>query len=211
MTDLITALPSGLVPPMKEIEGNERPAVRIETPEIVIPVLVRKETRDVYMQDGENEYVGEADFYRYFEVRTAFDGGDINDYAGILSHYWKPLREAFYGSMEFQADLEYDHRKTAHILAVKDTFRKPGQTAPPDGIARWTEIKEDFKNIINRVLASVGKDRSVLPDYFNDKYMLQWAHDNEVPEDVVKEAKADLMLVSCNLNANGRNWAELFR
>ena len=210
MTDLITALPSGLVPPMKEIEGNERPAVRIETPEIVIPVLVRKETRDVYMQDGENEYVGEADFYRYFEVRTAFDGGDIDDYAGILAHYWKQLREAFYGSYAFQADLDFDHRLTGHILAVKDAFRKPGQTAPPDGIARWDAVKRAFWTVIDSALEEMKMTRSELPEYFNAEYMLELAK-TKLTADKIETLKTLLEMVSFDMLHNGRNWSELFR
>lgn len=210
MTDLITALPNGLVPPMKEIEGTELPEVRIEMPEIVIPVLVRKETREIYIQDGENEYAGEVDVYRYFEVRTAFDGGDITDYAGICSAYWKPLREAFYGSQEFQADLDYDHRKTAHILAVKDAFRKPGQATPPDGIARWTAVKEAFWQTIRSALKLMDMDESELPAYFNAEYMLELAQ-GKLSTAQIATFSSQLQMISFDMLHNGRNWSELFR
>ena len=180
-------------------------------PEIVIPVLVRKETREIFIQDGEEEYTGEVDVYRYFEVRTAFDGGDITDYAGICSKYWKQLREAFYGSPEFQADLDYDHRLTGHVLAVKDTFRKPGQVAPPDGIARWTAVKESFWTIVRAALVLMDMDESELPAYFNAEYMLELAQDKGLTQAQITSFAAQLQVISLDMLHNGRNWSELFR
>ena len=211
MTELITELPNGLVPPMKENEGTELPEVRLELPEIVIPVLVRKETRQISIPDGEEEYVGEVDVYRYFEVRTAFEGGDISDYAGILAAYWKPLREAFYGAAEFQEDLDYDHRKTGHILAVKDTFRKPGQDTPPDGIARWQEVKAKFWSLVDEACESVGKTRADLPSYFNDTYMIEFAAANGMSAADIASFTMKFTMIGCDLGANKRNWSELFR
>ena len=206
MVTIIQNLPDGLqFGHLERTESNELPEVRVELPEIVIPVLVTQETRHDWETDEDKTV------YRYFEVRTKFSGGDIDDYAAILTQYYKPIRQYFYGSPEVQADLEYDHLKTAHILAVKDTFRKPGQTEPPEGIARWNAIKKEFWDTIDYVLASKNKDRSVLPAYFNDAYMLEWAAQNEVSAEVIAQAKDALYRVSSNLGANARNWSELFR
>ena len=210
MTELIEALPNGLVPPMNENLGNELPEVRIEMPEIVIPVLVRSETMEIPVMGGEEDETEEVVFYRYFEVRTAFDGGDITDYAGIVSAYWKPIREAFYGSPEFQADLDYDHRLTAHILAVKDTFRKPGQETPPDGIARWDSVKTAFWTIVDAALQEMGMTRDQLPDYFNAEYMLELA-EGKLTKEKIASLTSMLQMVSFDMLHNGRNWSELFR
>jgi len=211
MTELIEALPNGLVPPMKENEGNELPEVRLEMPEIVIPVLVRKETKEIPVMDGEEGETEEVDVYRYFEVRTEFDGGDITDYAGIVSAYWKPIREAFYGTPEFQADLDYDHRLTGHILAVKDTFRKPGQNTPPEGIARWAAVKAAFWATVDEACAAVGKTREDLPAYFNDTQMVEFAVQNGMSASDIASYSLKFALHNLDAGSNKRNWSEFFR
>lgn len=212
MVEIIEAMPSGLVPPMPELSCNIRPEVRIEGREIVIPVLCRVSTEFIAVPaDEENEeYVGEIGVFHYYEVRTAFEGGDISNYTEILSLYWKPLREAFYGSPEFQADLEYDHRKTAHILAVKDTFRKPGQTSAPDGIARWTAVKQAFWTVVDAALEEMKMTRDQLPAYFNAEYMLELAK-TKLTAEKIETLTTMLEMVSFDMLHNGRNWSELFR
>ena len=79
-------------------------------------MLCTQETRHDYETDEDKTV------YRYFEVRTHFDGGDIDDYAAIVSQYYSAIRQYFYGSVAVQEDLDYHHLKTAHILAVKATF-----------------------------------------------------------------------------------------
>lgn len=200
---MLNNIPNGLQTYfLPETESEDYPVIRREGKNLFIPIFIRQETR--------TDETGERTIYRFFEVETEYKGQDTENYDKCVSQSYAAIREFLYGSPAVQEDLKYHHKHTAHVLAVKDAIRKPGQTAAPEGIARWEEIKADFWAIIDRVLASVGQDRSVLPDYFNDKYMFQWAHDNQVPENVIKEAKGDLILVSCNLDANARNWCELF-
>ena len=210
MVNLITSLPGGLLPPFAETESNELPVVRVEGKDVVIPVLCRKETRYEYTE-GEEESAREVEVFRYWEVRTRYLGGDVNDYDFICRNHYSGIRSAFYGSPEYQADIDYDHNLTAHVLAVKDAFRKPGQTTPPEGIARWEQIKSSFWAIIDEVLESVGKTRDDLPAYFNDTAMFEWAKKNKVPNTVIEKAETELLLVSSNLGANKRNWEELFK
>ena len=209
MVEIITSLPGGLVPPFAENESNELPVVRVEGKEIVIPVLCRRETRYEYTED-EEESAREVEIFVYFEVRTKYLGGDVNDYDGICRTHYAGLREAFYGSAEYQADLEYDHKKTGHILAVKNTFRKPGQTTPPDGLARWDEIKEMFKAIIRDALAIIDKTAADLPPYFNAEDLLTLARENGMTEEQIAGFAARLQVVSLDMLHNGRNWSELF-
>lgn len=200
---MLNTIPPGLQTYfLNETESNELPVIRQEGKSLFIPIFIREITR--------TDESGERTAYRFFVVETEYKGQDIADYDKCIRQSYAAIREYLYGSPAVQEDLKYHHKYTAHVLAVKNAIRKPGQTAAPEGIARWEEIKAEFWAIIDRVLASVGKDRSILPSYFNDKYMFQWAHDNQVPENVIKEAKADLVLVSCNLGANSRNWVELF-
>jgi len=209
MVELITTIPGGLVPPFSEDEATELPVVRVEGREIVIPVLCRKETRYEYTED-EEESAREVDVFRFFEVRTKYLGGDVNDYDAICRTHYAGIREAFYGSPEFQADIDFDHKLTGHILAVKDVFRKPGQTEPPEGIARWEQVKASFWAIIDAVLESVQKTRADLPAYFNAEEMNAWASENSVPESVRKTAAEAISVVSLDMLHNGRNWSELF-
>ena len=209
MVEIITSLPGGLVPPFAANEATDLPVVRVEGREIVIPVLVRRETRYEYTE-GEEESAREIEVYVYFEVRTKYLGGDVNDYEAICRTHYAGLREAFYGTAEYQADLEYDHKKTGHILAVKNTFRKPGQTTPPDGLARWNEIKEMFKSIIRDALAIIDKTAADLPPYFNAEDLLILARENGMTEEQIAGFAARLQVVSLDMLHNGRNWSELF-
>lgn len=210
MVNLITSLPGGLLPPFAESESNELPVVRIEGKDIVIPVLCRKETRYEYTED-EEESAREVEVFRYWEVRTRYLGGDIEDYDFICRNHYAGIRQAFYGSPEYQADIDYDHNLTAHVLAVKDTFRKPGQTTPPDGIARWESVKASFWSVIDAVLESVQKTRADLPAYFNAEQMNTWASENDVPEAVRKTAAEAISVISLDMLHNSRNWSELFK
>ena len=210
MVEIITSLPGGLVPPFAENEATDLPVVRVEGREIVIPVLVRRETRYEYTE-GEEESAREIEVYVYFEVRTKYLGGDVNDYEAICRTHYAGLREAFYGTAEYQADLEYDHKKTGHILAVKNTFRKPGQTTPPDGIARWEHVKESFWALGDEACSEIGKTRADLPSYFNDVQMMQFARENGMSESKIKDYTLKFALANGNAGSNGRNWCEFFR
>lgn len=210
MVELIEKLPDGLRPPLPESESGTLPVVRIEGRDIVIPVLVRKETRYEYTPD-EEESAREVEVFLYFDIRTKYLGGDPEDYAAICRTHYAGLREALYGSAEYQDALDYDHEKTAHILAVKDAIRKPGQTDPPDGIARWNQVKASFWALVDAACAEVGKTRDDLPGYFNDVQMLQFASENGMTEARISYYTLMFGIANNNAGSNGRNWCEFFR
>lgn len=206
MVPIIQNLPDGLqYGHLDRTESNELPAVRVELPEIVIPVLCTQETRHDYETDEDKTV------YRYFEVRTHFNGGDIDDYAAILLLYYVPIREYFYGSFSVQEDLDYHHLKTAHILAVKATFPKPGETAPPEGIARWAAVKAAFWATVDEACAAVGKTREDLPDYFNDTQMIEFAIQNGMSASDIASYSLKFALHNLDAGSNKRNWSEFFR
>ena len=210
MVNLITSLPGGLLPPFAETESLELPVVRVEGKDIVIPVLCRKETRYEYTED-EEESAREVEVFRYWEVRTRYLGGDVEDYDFICRNHYAGIRSAFYGSPEYQADIDYDHNLTAHVLAVKDAFRKPGQTTPPDGIARWNAVKTAFWTLIDAALESIGKTRDDLPAYFNAEELIALARENGMSEADIQAVGAQIEVVSLDMLHNGRNWSELFK
>lgn len=210
MVELIEKLPDGLRPPLPESESGTFPVVRIEGRDIVIPVLVRKETRYEYTPD-EEESAREVEVFLYFDIRTKYLGGDPEDYAAICRTHYAGLREALYGSAEYQDALDYDHDLTAHVLAVKDAIRKPGQTDPPDGIARWESVKADFWRLIDAALYCIGKTRDDLPAYFNAEELLTLARENGMTEAQISSFAGQMQVVSLDMLHNGRNWSELFR
>lgn len=210
MVELIEKLPDGLRPPLPESESGTLPVVRIEGRDIVIPVLVRKETRYEYTPD-EEESAREVEVFLYFDIRTKYLGGDPEDYAAICRTHYAGLREALYGSAEYQDGLDYDHDLTAHVLAVKDAIRKPGQTDPPDGIARWESVKADFWRLIDAALYCIGKTRDDLPAYFNAEELLTLARENGMTEAQITSFAGQMQVVSLDMLHNGRNWSELFR
>ena len=181
----------------RETEAAELPEIRREGADILIPVLVRHEQREG------------GDAYRYFDVPVKYRGQDISDYDAVLLACYADIRRFFYGDALMQSELRDDDQWEAHRQAVRTVFPKH-EGEINQAVARFEEIKSAFWAVIDGVLASVGKTRSDLPAYFNDTYMSEWAIQNEVPEDVIKSAEESLVRVSCNLNANHRNWTELF-
>lgn len=204
MVEIITSLPGGLVPPFAANEATDLPVVRVEGREIVIPVLCRQETRHNYETD--EDYC----VYVFFTVRTKYLGGDVNDYDAICRTHYAGIRQAFYGTPKYQADLDYDHRLTAHILAVKDTFRKPGQEKSPDGIARWAAVKESFWAIVRAACSEMKMDVSELPAYFNAEDMLALALEKGMSQSKIASFASQLQVISLDMLHNGRNWSELF-
>jgi hypothetical protein len=206
MVPIIEKLPVGLqTGHLARIESNELPAVRVELPEIVIPVLCTQETRHDYQTDTDKTV------YLYFEVRTKFVGGDIDDYAEILLLYYAEIRHYFYGTFEVQEDLEYHHLKTEHILVVKATFPKRGETEPPEGLARWEAVKKGFWDLVDEACAVVHKTRSDLPSYFNDTQMMQFAIENGMGAEDIATYSLRFAIANINAESNKRNWSEFFR
>ena len=197
MTRLVE-IPAGMQTKFfRETEAAELPEIRREGADILIPVLVRH----VQREDG--------DSYRYFDVPVKYKGQDISDYDACLLACYADIRRFFYGDALMQSELRDDHQWEAHRQAIRTVFPKHEGDINP-AIVRWEEVKAMFWATIDGVLASVGKTRSDLPAYFNDSYMIEWAIQNEVPEDVIKSAEEALIRVSLNVNANDRNWVELF-
>lgn len=187
---------------LNETESDELPVIRQEGKSLFIPIFIREITR--------TDESGEKTAYRFFVVETEYKGQDITDYDKCIRQSYAAIREYLYGSPAVQADLNYHHQLTAHVLAVKNAIRKPGQTAAPEGIARWNQVKESFWGVIASVLESVHKTRADLPDYFNAEQMNAWASENNVPEEVRKIAAEAISVISLDMLHNSRNWAELF-
>ena len=182
----------------KESQSAEQPTiVRDENNVLQIPVFVRAE-----QVEGET-------IYKFFVVPVRFTGQKYTDYETCVLQSYREIRKFFYGTPDQQFEMRDDSTWEGHRQAVRSAFPKlVGEINT--AIVRWNEIKETFWSTIDSVLESVGKDRSVLPDYFNDTYMIDWAKQNNVPAEVQKKAEEVLVRVSLNLNANGRNWKELF-
>lgn len=176
----------------------EQPTITREGNLLYIPCFINEEQN----ADG-----GAA--FSYYRVPVPFRGQDYTNYDKCVLQSWSDLRHFFYGPTEAQNEMRDDHKWEAHRQCIRSAF--PKYTGEVNlAVARFNAIKDEFWAIIDTVLASKGKTRDVLPSYFNDAYMLEWAAQNEVPADVIATAKDNLFRVSCNLQANDRNWEELF-
>lgn len=195
---LLSPVPAGFQSRyFREIEGDSIPEIYLADGKIYIPVFVREIVRE------------DATLYAYFVAVIPYKGQNYSDYDTCLKQCYSEIRGFFYADFAAQSEMRDDATWEAHRQAVRSAFPKyDGEVNT--AIVRWNEIKTTFWGTIDTVLESVGKDRSVLPDYFNDSYMVEWAAQNKVPADVMKAAEEVLVRVSLNLNANGRNWKELF-
>lgn len=181
----------------RELEGDVPPAIEKRGTTLFIPCFIRQEEREG------------VPLYKWFTAEVPFRGQDVSDYDRCILQAAREIRAFFYATPAAQGEMRDDSTWEAHRQAVRSSFPKyPGEINTT--MVRWNEIKTTFWGTIDTVLKSVGKDRSVLPDYFNDSYMVEWAAKNKVPDDVMKAAEKALVRVSLNLNANGRNWKELF-
>lgn len=181
----------------RELEGDVPPTIEKRGTTLFIPCFIRQEEREG------------VPLYKWFTAEVPFRGQDFSDYDRCILQAACEIRAFFYATPAAQGEMRDDATWEAHRQAVRSSFPKyPGEINT--AMVRWNEIKTTFWATIDTVLESVGKDRSVLPDYFNDSYMVEWAIQNKVPADVMKAAEEVLVRVSLNLNANGRNWKELF-
>ena len=181
----------------RELEGDVPPAIEKRGTTLFIPCFIRQEEREG------------VPLYKWFTAEVPFRGQDVSDYDRCILQAAREIRAFFYATPAAQGEMRDDSTWEAHRQAVRSSFPKyHGEINT--AMVRWNEIKTTFWATIDTVLESVGKDRSVLPDYFNDSYMVEWAVQNKVPADVMKAAEEVLVRVSLNLNANGRNWKELF-
>ena len=183
---------------LPETESDTMPEIVREGNTLFIPMFVREVQRE------------EATSFRFFRVPVRYTGQDTSDFDKCVRQSYKEVREFFYGSAEAQADMEFDHLKTAHILAVKNAVRKPGQSTPPEGIARWNDIKEDFWDLVDEACAAVHKTRADLPSYFNSKQMMDFAKANGMSDADIITYTVRFVLANVNAESNGRNWSEFF-
>ena len=186
---------------LKETESEERPVIRREGANIVIPILIREETKP-----GES---GEKTIFRFFEVETAYTGQDISDYDKCCIQSYAAIRKYLYGEPAAQSEMRDDKCWEAHRLAVKSAFPKyRGETVPQ--IARFDEIKTKFWNLVDTTLAAIGETRSVLPPYFNSTTMLAFAEAKHMSADTIRDLAVQFTLINSDLQSNNRNWSELF-
>lgn len=186
---------------LKETESEERPVIRREGANIVIPILIREETKP--------DESGEKTIFRFFEVETAYTGQDISDYDKCCIQSYAAIRKYLYGEPAVQGEMRDDDIWEAHRLAVRALFPKyRGEVQPRQD--RFMQIVREFWTAVKTAAGSVGKTRADLPAYFNDTNMLEWAAANNVPAEVIATTEETMIRVSCNLGANHRNWSELF-
>lgn len=186
---------------LNETESEERPIIRREGANIIIPILIREETK--------TDESGEKTIFRFFDVETPYTGQDIENYDKCLIQSYAAIRSFLYGSPAAQSEMRDDKVWEAHRLAVRAAFPKYRGEANPQQ-DRFMQICREFWATVRTAAASVGKTRADLPAYFNDADMLAWAAENNVPADVIATAKETMIRVSLNLGANNRNWSELF-
>ena len=187
---------------LNETESEEHPVIRREGNNIIIPILIREETKT-------DESGAEKMIFKFFEVETAYTGQNINDYDKCLIQSYAAIRKYLYGEPAVQSEMRDDDLWEAHRLAVRAAFPKyRGEAQPKQD--RFKQIVREFWAAVRTAAASVGKTRADLPAYFNDTDMLEWAAANNVPADVIANTEETMIRVSCNLGANHRNWTELF-
>lgn len=187
---------------LNETESEERPAIRREGANIVIPILIREATKT-------DESGNEKTIFKFFEVVTAFTGQDIENYDKCCIQSYAAIRKYLYGEPAVQSEMRDDKCWEAHRLAVRATFPKyRGEVIPQ--IARFEEIKTKFWNLIDATLAAMGETRSVLPPYFNSTTMLAFAHSKKMSEDAIRDLAVQFQGINSDLQSNNRNWSELF-
>lgn len=186
---------------LNETESEERPIIRREGANIIIPILIREETK--------TDESGDRTIFKFFNVETAYTGQDIENYEKCCIQSYAAIRSFLYGSPAVQSEMRDDDIWEAHRLAVRAAFPKyRGEVQPRQD--RFMQIVREFWAAVRVAAASVGKTRADLPDYFNDSDMLTWAAANNVPADVIATTEEIMFRVASNLNANHRNWSELF-
>ncbi|MBO7088346.1 MAG: hypothetical protein J6W70_00445 [Lentisphaeria bacterium] len=187
---------------LNETESEERPAIRREGANIVIPILIREATKT-------DESGNEKTIFKFFEVVTAFTGQDTENYEKCCIQSYAAIRKYLYGEPAVQSEMRDDKCWEAHRLAVRATFPKyRGEVIPQ--IARFEEIKTKFWNLIDDTLAAMGETRSVLPPYFNSTTMLDFAKAKHLSADTIRDLAVQFQGINSDLHSNNRNWGELF-
>lgn len=186
---------------LNESEADERPVIRREGTNIIIPILIREETK--------TDESGEKTIFRFFDVETPYTGQDTENYDKCLIQSYAAIRSFLYGSPAAQSEMRDDKVWEAHRLAVRAAFPKyRGETVPQ--IARFDEIKTKFWNLVDATLAAIGETRSVLPPYFNSTTMLEFAEEKHMSADTIRDLAVQFTLINSDLQSNNRNWSELF-
>ena len=187
---------------LNETESEERPVIRREGNNIIIPILIREETKT-------DESGAEKTIFKFFEVETAYTGQNINDYGKCLIQSYAAIRSFLYGSPAAQSEMRDDKVWEAHRLAVRAAFPKyRGEVIPQ--IARFEEIKTKFWALVDATLATMGETRAVLPPYFNSTTMLDFAKAKHLSADTIRDLAVQFQGINSDLQSNNRNWGELF-
>ena len=186
---------------LNETESEERPAIRREGATVVIPILIREETK--------TDESGEKTIFKFFEVETAYTGQDTENYEKCCIQSYAAIRKYLYGEPAVQSEMHDDKVWEAHRLAVKSAFPKyRGEPNPQKD--RFDQIVREFWTAVGQAAESVGKTRQDLPDYFTAEEMLAWAQANHMTAESIAAFSAQIEVVSLNLLHNNRNWSELF-
>ena len=183
----------------RETEGDTLPVITTNSKMLIVPCFIREVTRE----DGTTGY-------KWIDAIIVPTGVDTENYDEFVQKSWSFLRKYFYGLPEWQNEMKDDHLWEAHRQAVRTAFPKyEGEINT--AVVRYEDIKGEFWDKIDEVLASVQKTRDKLPAMpFDDSDMFKWAAQNNVPDELIKSAEEVFVRVAINLGVIGRNWNELF-
>jgi len=177
--------------------ASDYPQIVREGNLLTIPCFITEETR-------EDESVN----YTFYAATIPYRGQDYSDYDKCVLKSWSDLRAFFYGPVEAQNEMRDDHKWEAHRQAVRTWFPKyEGEVNL--AVARFNQIKASFWAIVDDALAEMGETRESLPAYFTAEDMIEFATGKMTATKITKY-EMQFMVVSHNLSANDRNWAELF-
>lgn len=197
---MLTNIPNGFQTRyFRETEGNSLPTITTNCAMLLVPCFIRQFTRD----DGTTGY-------KWIYAIIVPTGVDTSDYDTFIEKSWSFLRKYFYSTPEAQSEMRDDDVWEAHRQAVRSAFPKYSGEVNT-AVIRYGDIKDEFWQKIDEILASVEKTRDKLPAMpFDDRAMFAWAEQNSVPEDLVKSAEEVFVRVAINLGVIKRNWNELF-
>ena len=197
---MMNAIPSGFQTRFfRETEGDAIPTILNNGATIEIPCFIR----EVQREDGTTGY-------KWIPATIPNNGQNTSDYDTCVQKSWSSLRKFFYGAADIQNEMRDDSTWEQHRQSVRSAFPKyEGEINA--AVVRYDDIKKEFWDKIDAVLASVQKTRDKLPAMpFIDKDMFVWADQNKVPEDVIKSAEEVFVRVAINLGTIKRSWNELF-
>lgn len=178
--------------------ASDYPQIVREGNLLIIPCFIEAEARE---DGGEN--------YTFYAAPVPFRGQDYSDYDKCVLKSWSDLRAFFYGSTSAQNEMRDDDLWEAHRQAVRTYFPKyVGEVNL--ATARFKAIKDMFWNTVDAILTEVGETRAILPDFFNDVYMTDFAKEKGMTQTKIQKYTQTFLTVSANLLMNHRNWTELF-